>query len=156
LTEYGEIINIKGAIMSKIKNGDTVKIEYKAFTKEELLFDSSRQLTPLQITVGKEQIIPAFEQALIGMGPGDEKEFHLSAESAFGPYHDELVTTISKGQLPEDLSFDVGKMLEVIQPDGSTLMVKVIANTQESVTFDANHPLAGKELTFFIKVLEII
>jgi len=153
---YGEIKTTRGVSMSKIKNGDTVKIEYKAFTKEELLFDSSRQLTPLEITIGKEEIIPAFEQALIGMLPGEEKEFHLSAESAFGSYHDELVTTIPKNQLPEDLSFDVGKMLEVIQPDGTTLMVKVIGNTQESITFDANHPLAGKDLTFYIKVLEVL
>jgi len=142
--------------MSQAKIGDTVRVHYQAKSKEGLIFDSTTQLTPLQFTIGKEEIIPAFEKALLGMGVGDKKEISLASEEAFGPYLQELVTTIPRSQLPPDISFEIGQHLQVQQPNGSPVIVKVVNITDDFVTFDANHPLAGKNLTFQIELIEII
>lgn len=142
--------------MSKAKFGDTVRVHYQAKSKEGLIFDSTTQLTPLQLTLGKEEIIPAFEKALVGMTEGEKKEISLTAKEAFGPYLQELVTTIPKAQLPPDISFKIGQHLQVQQPDGSSVIVKVVNATDEFITFDANHPLAGKDLTFQIELVEIV
>jgi len=142
--------------MSQAQVGDTVRVHYQATSKDGLIFDSTTQLTPLQFTIGNEEIIPAFEKALVGMMVGDKKEIALTAEEAFGPYLQELVTTIPRAQLPPDISFEIGQHLQVQQPDGSAVIVKVVNTTDDFVTFDANHPLAGKDLTFQIELIEIV
>jgi peptidylprolyl isomerase len=142
--------------MSKVKMGDTVRVHYQALSKDGVIFDSTTQLTPLQITVGKQEIIPAFEQALVGMQVGEKKDLRLASKEAFGPYLQELVTTIARSKLPPDIEFRLGQHLQVQQPNGSAIIVKVVNMTDDFVTFDANHPLADKDLTFHIQLVEIL
>ena len=142
--------------MSSAKLGDTVKVHYKAKTKEQTLFDSANQTDPLQFTIGEEQIIPAFEEAIIGMQPGENKTINLAADQAFGPYLEDLISKVEKNQLPPTLELQVGQQLQIQQPDGEVLLVKVLDISDSNVTFDANHPLAGKDLTFDINLVEIV
>lgn len=140
----------------EVKFGDTVKVHYKAKAEELTIFDSSTQMDPLVFTIGDGQIIPAFENALIGMQTGEKKTIKLQAEEAFGPYVDELVSTVDKNQLPPNLEIEKGQQLQIQQPDGQIILVKVVDISENSVTFDANHPLAGKNITFDIHLVEIV
>ena len=141
---------------NEVKFGDTVKIHYKAKTNDSIIFDSLNQLDPLVFTIGDGQIIPAFEQALVGMKAGEKKTINLLAADAFGPYIEELITTIEKSQLPPNVELKRDQQLQIQQPDGQIILVKVMQINDNSVTFDANHPLAGKDITFDIHLLEIV
>jgi peptidylprolyl isomerase len=141
---------------SEAKFGDTVKVHYKAKTKDILIFDSLTQMDPLVFTIGDGQIIPAFEKALVGMKVGEEKTINLQPEEAFGPYLEELVTTVEKSQLPPNLDIQKGQQLQIQQPDGQVILVKVIDIDDTKITFDANHPLAGKDIIFDIHLIEIV
>lgn len=138
------------------KFGDTVKVEYQAKTKETLIFDSSKQVDPLVFTIGDGQIIPAFEKALVGMKKGDKKTINLNPEEAFGPYLEELITVVDRSQLPPNLELEKNQQLQIQQPDGQMLLVKVVDISKNNITFDANHPLAGKDITFDINLLDIL
>ncbi len=142
--------------MSEAKLGDTVKVHYTAKAENLLIFDSSTQIDPLQFTIGDGQIIPAFEEALIGMQAGDKKTINIKSDDAFGPYLNELITKVDKNQLPPNLELEVGQQLQIQQPDGQLLLVKVVDISDATVTFDANHPLAGKDIVFDINLVEII
>jgi len=113
-------------------------------------------MDPLVFTIGDGQIIPAFEKALIGMKAGEKKTINLQAEEAFGPYVEELVTTVEKSQLPPNLEIEKDQQLQIQQPDGQIILVKVVDINEDKVTFDANHPLAGKDITFDIDLVEIV
>ena len=139
-----------------VKNGDKIKLHYKAIYENEVLFDTTLQPAPMEITVGKDEIIPSFEKALLGMKPGEKKSIFIAAKDAFGPYQEELVSEVQKEQLPEDLKVEIGQMLQIQQPNGSSLLVTVKDISPHTVTFDANHPLAGKDLTFDIELVAII
>jgi len=140
---------------NSVKIGDTVKIHYQAKAENKVIFDSSHQAEPLVFTVGDGQIIPAFENALIGMVAGDFKTLNLRSEEAFGPHLEELITTVDKEQLPPHLELEKGQQLQIQQPDGQVLIVKVLDINENNVTFDANHPLAGQDITFNIHLLEV-
>lgn len=141
--------------MKQAKSGDTVKVHYQAKSGQEKIFDSKNLDEPLQLTLGKEEIIPAFEDALIGMQQGENKSIFIPSDKAFGPHLKELVSTIDRKQLPSNIPLELGKQLQVQQPDGSVLLVTIIDLTPQSITLDANHPLAGKDLTFDIELIEI-
>ena len=140
---------------NQVKIGDTVKIHYQAKTEDLVIFDSSSQKEPLSFTVGDGQIIPAFENALVGMIAGERKTLNLSSTEAFGPHLDELITTVERDQLPPNMELEKNQQLQIQQPDGQVLLVKVLDINDKSVTFDANHPLAGKDITFNIKLLDV-
>lgn len=141
--------------MDKAKRGDTVKVNYKARTDDEIIFDS-QQLQPLRLTIGKNEVIPAFEDALIGMDLGEKKTINVDAEDAFGPYLDELVSEVDLDKIPSNIKLNIGQQLQIQQPDGSVIIVTVKALDNNKATFDANHPLAGKNITFDIELLEIL
>ncbi|NGX33699.1 MAG: FKBP-type peptidyl-prolyl cis-trans isomerase SlyD [Candidatus Anoxychlamydiales bacterium] len=141
---------------SVVKMGDTVKLHYKAKAADLIIFDSSSQMDPLVFTVGDGQILPAFENALIGMKAGDKKIINLQSEEAFGPYIEELITTVDKSELPPSLEIEKEQQLQIQQPDGQILLVKVVDITDKDITFDANHPLAGKDIEFDIHLLAIV
>ena len=109
----------------------------------------------MELIVGKDDIIPAFEKALLGMHKGEKKSIFIPAKEAFGPYQNELISTVEKNQLPPNIKLEIGQMLQIQQPDGSTLLVTVTEVAPNEITFDANHPLAGKDLTFDIELVEI-
>jgi peptidylprolyl isomerase len=138
------------------KEGDLVKVHYTGKLKDESIFDSSQDSDPLEITLGTGQVIPGFEKAVVGMGVGDSKTVEIAAEDAYGPYRDELVVEIEKERIPEDLTVEVGQHLVLRQAEGPPIRVKVADMTEQSVTLDANHSLAGQDLTFEVQLIEIV
>jgi peptidylprolyl isomerase len=146
----------KAMALSKVKQGDTVKVHYKASSKEGIIFDSATLPEPLLVTIGHNQVIPAFEKALVGMKIGEKKTITLLSNDAFGPYLKELITIMPRKELPLDLKLSLGQHIQIQQPDGTAFIAKVIDLSEDFVTFDANHPLAGKDITFDIHLIEIV
>lgn len=141
--------------MAPAKEGDKVKVQYTGKLKEDgTVFASSDESSPLEFTVGQGEIIPGFEQAVVGMDKGDEKTVDIPADEGYGQHTDERVVQVHREQLPDDLDPQVGQRLEVRQGEES-IPVVVTDISEQQVTLDANHPLAGKDLQFDIKVLEI-
>ncbi len=137
-----------------VKNGDKVKVEYEGTFDDGTVFDSSEKCgAPLEFEVGAGQIIPGFENAVMGMEKGEEKEFKLEPTDAYGDRNPQLVQKIPKDQLPKEVM--PGMMLMIGLPNGVQIPVKVTDVTDEEVTIDLNHPLAGKALNFKIKIVDI-
>lgn len=141
--------------MTEVKSGDTVRIHYTGTLNDGTVFDSSDGRDPLEFTVGSGQIIPGLDKAIPGMTPGDEKTVPVPADEAYGPHHPEGVTEIPRGDIPADIPLETGIMLQMSTPDGRQIPVTVTDVTEEKVTIDANHQLAGKDLTFNIELVEI-
>ena len=142
--------------MAQAKYGDTVKVHYTGKLDDGTVFDASVNGDPLQFTIGSGQIIPGFEQAVVGMNPGESKTVKIPAEDAYGQRREDLVLEIEKSQLPEGLKPEVGLQLQSRQPDGRIIVLTIADISESHVTLDANHPLAGKDLTFDIQLVEII
>jgi len=141
--------------MTQAKHGDTVKVHYTGRFDDGQVFDSSSGREPLQFTIGQGQIIPGFEAAVVGMVPGQTKTEKIMAEKAYGNHDENMVAEIERKFVPEGLNPESGQELEMEHPNGETIPV-IVTNVNEShVTIDANHPLAGKDLTFDIELLEI-
>ena len=119
------------------------------------MFDSSANREPLEFTLDGGQVIPGFEQAVLGMTPGESKTEKIPMDQAYGPHRPEMVLEVSRQQMPPELQPEVGQQLQVQQPDGQTIPVFVTEVTESTVTLDANHPLAGEDLTFDIELVEI-
>ena len=142
--------------MQKVKEGDTVKVHYTGTLKDGSVFDSSKGKEPLEFTVGKGRLIPDFEKAVVGMGVGDSKSIQVAAENAYGHRRDELVITVPRSDLPEDLPVEMGKRLQMRQSNGQIVILTVADVTESGVTLDANHALAGKDLNFEMQLVEIV
>jgi peptidylprolyl isomerase len=148
--------NRKDESMVEAKNGDAVKVHYTGKTDDGTVFDTSMKRDPLQFTIGKGQLIPGFEQAVVGMRPGDSQTTTIPAKEAYGPRREELVMEVERKQLPANLKPEVGQQLQLNRSDGQTFVVTVSDVSGLSVTLDANHALAGKDLTFDIQLTEIL
>ncbi len=142
--------------MSQVTNSDTVRVHYTGKTDDGVVFDSSREREPLEFTMGQGQLIPGFEKAVEGMKIGDSTTVRIPADQAYGEKHEDMVVDISRQQIPPDISPEVGMVLQMQQPNGMPLNVTVTQVTDDSVTLDANHPLAGQALTFEIELVEIV
>lgn len=142
--------------MSQAKQGDTVKVHYTGKLKDGTEFDSSKDRDPLQFKIGDQQVIPGFEQAVIGMEVGHSKEITIPENEAYGPHREEMVISVDKKRFQHDFEIEVGQDLQVHQPDGQVILVKVVDVTDNEVTLDANHPLAGNTLIFNIQLVEIV
>ncbi len=140
--------------MQQAKRGDTVHVHYRGTFEDGSEFDSSAGSDPLVFTIGAGEVIPGFESAIEGMATGDRKKETIAARNAYGERHDELVFTVGRDQMPEG-EIEVGDMLRVGFPDGSSANVQVAAIDQSTVTLDANHPFAGKDLTFELELVSI-
>jgi len=141
--------------MSQAKSGDTVKIHYTGTLEDGEEFDSSVGREPLEFALGSGQVIPGFDNAVDGMTVGESKTVTLPAAEAYGDRHDQLVQEVPRTALPEDMTPEVGMQLQSQNPDGQIMNLVVIEVGVESVTLDGNHPLAGKDLTFAIELVEI-
>jgi len=141
--------------MEKVKDNDKVSVHYTGTLQDGEVFDSSKDREPLSFTVGEGQMIPGFENAVKGMALNEKKSVTISPDDAYGEQRPEMVQKISKTQLPPDLNPQVGQQLASQLPSGEQIIVTVKEITEEDITIDANHPLAGKELTFEIEVVEI-
>lgn len=142
--------------MVQAKPGDTVKIHYTGKLDDGTVFDSSANREPLEFTLSGGQVIPGFEKAVVGMAPGESKTEKIPMEQAYGPYRQEMVIQVNREQLPPDLDPEVGLQLQIQQPNGQAIPVLVTEVTNGQVTLDANHPLAGEDLTFDIELVEIV
>ncbi len=143
--------------MSQAKNGDTVKVHYTGKFADDTIFDTSINKVPLQFSIGEGMVIPGFEKAVIGMGIGESKSVEIPASKAYGLYHKELVREIKKDDIPEKLNPAIGQQLELIGSGNGQKFIGRVTNVSElTVTLDANHFLAGKDLFFDIQLVEII
>lgn len=145
-----------GIAMAQAKVGDTVKVHYTGKLNDGTVFDSSSGREPLQFTIGSGNIIPGFEQAVVGMAMGDSKTETIAEEQAYGPYVEDMVVTIDRRQMPAELEPEVGQQLQIQQPNGQVIPVVITGISGSNVTLDANHPLAGETLTFDINLVEIL
>jgi FKBP-type peptidyl-prolyl cis-trans isomerase 2 len=146
----------KGEHMAQAKKGDTVRVHYTGKLEDGTVFDTSRSRLPLQFTLGNGQVIAGFENAITGMNIGESKTTVIPVEQAYGPRRDDMIVTVKRDQLPPDLDAKVGQRLELTQMDDQTILVTVTDITESSMTLDANHPLAGKTLTFDIELVGIV
>lgn len=138
-----------------IKDGDTVKVDYTGTLEDGSVFDSSEGRQPLEFTVGSGKIMKGFDDAVKGMEVGDETEITLAPEEAYGEHKTSLIDTVSRDLVQSnDMEMVIGKTFFVQTPHGQPMPAKVVDLTEDEVTFDLNHPLAGKALTFKIKVVE--
>ena len=136
-------------------DGNTVKVHYTGTLEDGTTFDTSVGREPLEFTLGAGKMIPGFEKAVYGLAVGESKTVTILAEEAYGPYRTDLVTVVEREQLPTGLEPEVGQQLQAQQTDGSTARVLVTDVSETTITLDANHSLAGKDLTFEIKLVEI-
>ncbi|MBW2977534.1 peptidylprolyl isomerase [Candidatus Woesearchaeota archaeon] len=140
-----------------VKEGDKVKVEYEGKLDDGTVFDSSEKHggKPLEFQIGSKQVIPGFEKALIGMEKGEEKEIKLKPAEAYGDPNPELVKKIPKDKLPTDKELKPGMMLSIGLPTGQQIPARITEIGDKEVTIDLNHPLAGKNLNFKLKVVDI-
>lgn len=140
--------------MRQAKEGDSVSLHYKGSFEDGTVFDSSETHGALKFTVGKGMVIPGFEEAVVGMKPGEAKTVTIPPEKGYGAHRKELMMTVDRMELPPDLDPVVGQRIEFSKAD-QRLQLTVADVAEEAVTFDANHPLAGKTLVFELLLLEI-
>ena len=139
--------------MTEVKAGDTVRIHYTGTLADGSTFDSSAGRDPLEFVVGSGQIIPGLDIALPGMVMGDKKVVEVAAADAYGPVEQAARQAVPRGEIPDHIPLDLGTQLQVQTPDGQAMMVTVAEVTETEVVLDANHPLAGKDLTFAIELV---
>ena len=142
--------------MSAVKEGDTVLVHYRGELNDGSVFDQSTEDDPLQFTIGSGMLIPDFEAAVLGMNQGESKTINIEAASAYGTYREDMVINVERTQFPDHIVPEVGQQLQLTQPDGQPMTVKISDVSAEAVTLDANHPLAGQDLTFEIKLVDIV
>ncbi len=137
-----------------INDGQTVKVHYEGRLVDGTLFDSSEGKDPLSFVMGSGEVIPGFECALRGRSVGEEFTVTIPAAEAYGDHKSSLVFEAPRGEIPPDLDVKVGQVLRVATNTGARDML-VLELTDEHVLLDANHPLAGADLTFTIKVVDV-
>lgn len=166
--------------MAQAQKGDRVLIDYTGTLEDGTIFDSTLEgdccddgecstdscedegcgcgeSGPMELTIGGDEFFPQIEEALIGMSPGEKKTVVVPAAEAFGEYDEAKVFSVARAELPEDMPVEVGEELVLSgEDDDEELGVTVVEATDENVTFDANHPLAGEDLTFEITLNEIL
>jgi FKBP-type peptidyl-prolyl cis-trans isomerase 2 len=142
--------------MSDAKTGDTVRIHYTGTLSDGSTFDTSSGREPLEFTVGSGQIIPGLDRAIAGMSVGEKKTVEVPASEAYGDRNPDGIQSVPREQVPDHIPLDPGTQLQVQTGDGRTLPVLVAEVTEEAVVLDANHPLAGKDLTFEVELVEIV
>ena len=141
--------------MSKVKDGDTVKVHYTGKLDNGDVFDTSRERDPFEFKLGDEAVIPGFEKGVVGMGVGDSKTIEISPDDAYGAKKEELVVEVQKSELPEDIIPSLGQRLQIRQQDGNPIVVTITDMDEDNITLDANHPLAGYTLFFDVELVEI-
>ncbi len=139
-----------------IKNGDKVKVEYTGTLDDGTVFDTSEGKAPLEFEAGSGKVIKGFDDAVMGMEKGEEKNVKLEPKDAYGDYNPQLIKKIPRESLPKDQEPKPGTMLLVKAPNGQQYPVKITEVTDKDITIDLNQPLAGKNLNFKIKVADVV
>ena len=141
--------------MTQVKPGDTVHIHYTGTLRDGTTFNSSEGRDPLQFEVGSGQIIPGLDKAIPGMEVGDKKTVNVPCDEAYGPVDPQMRQAVPREGIPDDIPLDLGTRLQMQTQQGQVTPVTVVEVTDEQVTLDANHPLAGQDLTFAIELVHI-
>lgn len=142
--------------MNRATQGNKVVFHYVGSLDDGTVFDSSVDREPLQVTIGNNEVIRGVDQALAGMAPGEDKTVTIPAEQAYGPHRPELIQEIERERIPPQVDVSVGNLLEGADPNGRRMQLTVVDANDDTVTLDANHPLAGRDLKFELKLLEIV
>ena len=141
--------------MSQAKSGDEVSVQYKGKLDDDHIFDQSDPEQPLKFKIGGNQVIPGFEKAVEGMAIGESKSVTIPAGEAYGDRRDDLVLEVDRSRVPAEVDPQVGQRYEMEKESGEKFRVIVTGVTDEKVILDANHPLAGRDLTFDIELVGI-
>ena len=141
--------------MAQVKNGDRVKVQYTGKLQDGEVFDSSEEGQPLEFVVGGGDIIPGFEKGIMGMAVGDKRTIEIQPEDAYGPSREELVVEVPLNELPEHITPVLGQRLQVNQEGDQSVVVTITAMNEETVTLDANHPLAGRIIRFDVELVDV-
>lgn len=139
----------------KAESGDTVRVHYTGTLGDGTVFDSSRDGDPLEFVLGDGQVIEGFEEALLGMSEGESREVELPPEQAYGERSDDLVISVDRSELPEDLDPEVGQTLAVDTGDEEEMAAWVAEVGEDAITVDLNHPLAGRTLNFEVELVAL-
>lgn len=142
--------------MSAAAQGNKVKVHYTGTFDDGATFDSSAGHDPLEFEVGGGQVIPGFEQAVLGMKVGESKKVRIPEAEAYGPHNPEMVIESERSQFEEGLNPEVGQQFQTQMEDGQPVLLTVVAVDGDKITLDANHPMAGKDLNFEIELVEIV
>ena len=137
------------------ETGDTVKVHYTGKLADGTVFDTSVGGEPMEFTLGQGKVISGFEQAVIGMQVGESKTFTIPADQAYGQRRDDMIFEVGRDELPPDIDPEIGMQLQMNQGDGGVTIVTITEVSETTVKIDANHPLAGQDLTFDIELVEI-
>jgi peptidylprolyl isomerase len=141
--------------MSTARTGNTVHVHYTGRLDDGSVFDASEGREPLAFTLGEGQVIGGFDEAVEGMAVGDAKTVRIPPEEAYGERRDELLIEVPREQLPDGMSVEVGMQLQLRREDGGAMPVTVADTGEDTITLDANHPLAGEALTFELQLVAI-
>ncbi|KLO23772.1 peptidylprolyl isomerase [Marinitoga sp. 1197] len=141
--------------MMKAEKGNTVKVHYTGTLNDGSVFDTSNGREPLEFTLGTGQVIPGFEEAIIGMEIGEKKTITIPSKEAYGEYSEEKVFELPKQNFPSNIDEALGQTVQLGDSTGNVFLAKILEVTDEIVKMDTNHPLAGKDLTFEIELIEI-
>lgn len=142
--------------MAEVKTGDTVRVHYEGSLEDGRKFDSSFDREPIELTVGSGQVISGFENAVVGMEEGDSRTVTVPPEEGYGPHDPNLLHKVDREQVPDEIDLQVGAQLQATDRQGQVIALTVADFDDSTVTLDANHPLAGQDLTFDVKVVEIV
>jgi peptidylprolyl isomerase len=142
--------------MGRVKENDTVKVHYTGKLNNGQIFDSSLERDPIEVTLGQGQLIPGFEKELVNMEVNEKKTINVPKEEAYGDIMEELFHEIDRKELPEDIKPEIGMMLMAKNPDGTENQLRITDVKEESIVIDANHVLAGQDLTFELELVAIL
>lgn len=141
--------------MSQVKENDTVKVHYTGKLSDGQIFDSSLEREPLEVQLGQGMLIPGFEKGIIDMKLNEKKTINIPVAEAYGDVQKELMYEVKKEQLPQDMAPEVGMGLASKDPEGKEVQFRVAEVNEDHIIVDANHPLAGQDLTFDLELVEI-
>ena len=144
--------------MSQATNGSVVRINYTGKLTNGTVFDTSKVdgREPLSFRLGQNQVLPKLEAEIIGMSVGEKKTVAVDANDAYGPHQKQAIQKIPRSEIPDGVDLTVGNNLQATGHEGEIVPLRVLAANEETVTLDANHPLAGHNLTFDIELIEIV
>ena len=141
--------------MAQVKKGDSVKVHYHGTLSDGTIFDSSTGLEPLEFEVGSGMVIAGFDEGVTGMFIGEKRSVNIPADQAYGQVQDEMIMEFPKTQFPSDMIPEIGLQLSMSNNEGQQFPVTIIEVKEEFVVLDANHPLAGKDLTFDLELIDV-
>jgi peptidylprolyl isomerase len=139
-----------------VKEGDTVAVHFTGKLADGSIVDTSKNREPVHFKVGDRRVIPGLDKAVAGMSPGEKKTATVPAEDAYGTYRPDLVVQFTRDRIPPEIPADVGQEVRLKTKEGHTLPAVIVECTDDAVKFDANHPLAGRDLTYEIELVDVV